>query len=58
MKILSIKIEEDFLDKVDRYAINHKLYRSDVVRQALAEFLKNHAGDNEDYEARVEKIIL
>ena len=42
MKIVTFKVEEEFLQKIDNYAINHKMYRAEVIRQALQEFLKNH----------------
>ncbi|ARQ96482.1 hypothetical protein [Sulfolobus islandicus rod-shaped virus 10] len=48
MRVITVKIDEDFLKEVDKYAMNHKLNRSEVVRLAIREFLSNHA----NYESR------
>ena len=40
MKVITVKLEEDLLNELDNYAINNKLSRSDVVRQAIEEFLR------------------
>jgi len=42
MRIITFKLDEDLLQKLDRYAMNHRLYRAEVIRMALEEFLKNH----------------
>ena len=42
MRVITFKIDEDLLQKLDKYAINHKLNRSEVIRQALMEFLRPH----------------
>jgi len=42
MKVVTFKVEEEFLQKIDNYAINHKMYRAEVIRTALEEFLKKH----------------
>jgi len=42
MKIVTFKIEEEFLQKIDNYAMNHRMYRAEVIRQALEEFLQSH----------------
>ena len=39
MKTVTFKIEEDLLALLDRYAMNRGLYRSEVIRQAIIEFL-------------------
>ena len=40
MRVITFKIDEDFLKEVDKYAMNHKLNRSEIIRQALMEFLR------------------
>ena len=42
MRIVTFKLDEELLQKLDRYAMNHRLYRAEVIRMALEEFLKNH----------------
>jgi len=43
-KAISIKLDELLLERIDKYAMNHRLYRSEVIRKAIEEFL-----DNEEY---------
>ena len=42
MRVITFKVEEDLLELLDRYAINHRLYRSEVIRLALQKFLRSH----------------
>jgi metal-responsive CopG/Arc/MetJ family transcriptional regulator len=35
MRVLTVKLEEDLLKKLDLYAINSGVTRSDVIREAL-----------------------
>ncbi len=42
MRVVTIKIEEDLLKEIDEYAEKHGLYRSDVIRIAIREFLRPH----------------
>ena len=39
MRVITVKIEEDLLSLLDRYAMNRGIYRSEVVREAIMEFL-------------------
>ena len=41
MKPISIKLPDDLLIKVDLYAMNKRLSRSDVIREALERYLKS-----------------
>jgi len=50
MRVITVKIDEDFLKEVDKYAINHKLNRSEVIRLAVREFLSNHTNYKQDIE--------
>ena len=43
MRTVTIKFEEDLLKDLDEYVEQHGLYRSDVVRLAVREFLANHS---------------
>jgi metal-responsive CopG/Arc/MetJ family transcriptional regulator len=40
VKVVTFKIEEELLEQVDLFAINNKLYRSEVIRLAIQKFLK------------------
>lgn len=40
MRVVTFKIDEELLQKLDSYAINRRLSRSDVIREAIEQFLK------------------
>jgi metal-responsive CopG/Arc/MetJ family transcriptional regulator len=42
MRVVAIKMPEELVAEVDRYAYKHNLSRSEVVRLALEEFLSRH----------------
>jgi metal-responsive CopG/Arc/MetJ family transcriptional regulator len=58
MRVISIKIPEKLLDEIDKYAVNHGFYRSEIIRLAIIEFLDNHTKNKENDKAKVEKIKL
>ena len=41
MMVVSFKLPAELLQALDVYAVNHKLSRSDVIREAVEEFLKS-----------------
>ncbi|ALG97214.1 hypothetical protein AVT97_gp51 [Sulfolobales Virus YNP2] len=41
MRVITVKIPDDLLIKLDTYAMNRRLSRSDVVREALEFYLNN-----------------
>jgi len=40
MRAISFKIPDDLLIKLDNYAMNKRLSRSDAIREALERYLK------------------
>jgi predicted transcriptional regulator len=40
--LVTFKIDDDILTKMDLYAINHRLSRSDVIREAIWDYLKEN----------------
>ena len=40
MRVVTFKIEEELLAQLDLYAINKRISRSEVIREALERFLK------------------
>lgn len=40
MKVITFKIDEDLLVKLDYYAIKYKLNRSEAIRKAIEEMVK------------------
>ena len=45
MRPVTFKIEEDLLEKLDVFALNHKLDRSTVIRMAIVEFLQRRGSE-------------
>jgi len=41
VRVITVKIPEDLLRKLDTYAMNRRLSRSDVVREAPEFYLNN-----------------
>ena len=39
LRIVTFKLDEGLLEKVDKYALRYRLTRSDVIRMALVKFL-------------------
>ena len=40
MKVVTVKLDEALLYKLDRYAMNHKLNRSEAIRLAIRKLLE------------------
>jgi len=59
MRVVTFKIEEDALELVDKIAIEKGLYRSEVIREAVKEFIRRKLLEKESVPvAKVEKIKL
>ena len=44
LRVVTFKIEESLLESVDKYAKDMRMTRSEVIREALREYLRNHCG--------------
>ncbi len=56
MRIITIKIEEDLLEMLDAYAIRHRQYRSEAIREAIKLLLEKEQKERETrYQIKVEK---
>jgi len=44
MRVITFKLEEELLQKLDLYAINSGVTRSEVIREALKEYLGTKNG--------------
>ena len=58
IKVLSFKVESDLLHRLDMYAINSKRYRSEVIRSAIVDFLREEVKNETVPRARVEKLTF
>ena len=57
LRIIVFKADEDLITKMDMYAINHRMYRSEVIRLALQKFLEEELEKETNMKAKIEKII-
>jgi len=44
MRVLSVKLDEDLFQKLDLYAVNARVTRSEVIREALKIYLAKVRG--------------
>ncbi|AAY79882.1 ribbon-helix-helix protein, CopG family [Sulfolobus acidocaldarius] len=44
MRVINFKAEEDLVSKLDLYAINKRVSRSEIIREALQKFLEAEEG--------------
>ena len=47
VRVIAVKLPEELLIELDTYAMNHRLYRSGVIREAL-KFYLNRARKTEE----------
>jgi len=55
MRVINIRIEEDLLEMLDAYAIRHRQYRSEAIREAIKLLLEKEQEENPTKQAKVEK---
>jgi metal-responsive CopG/Arc/MetJ family transcriptional regulator len=58
MRVVTFKAEEDLLELLDRYAIKYGLNRSEAIRKAIENLVKEEVNKETVPVARVEKIRL
>ena len=62
LRVVTFKIDSDILEEIDKYALDNRLFRSDVIRMALVKFLeevkKQKGNEGEMPSIKVEKIEI
>ncbi len=58
MKVVTFKAEEYLIELLDRYAIKYGLNRSEAIRKAIENLVKDEVNEDTALKARVEKIRL
>jgi metal-responsive CopG/Arc/MetJ family transcriptional regulator len=58
LRVVTFKIEDDLLELLDRYAIKHKLNRSEAIRRAIERMIKEEFKDEIIPPMKIEKIKL
>lgn len=56
--MVTFKVEEDLLELLDRYAIKHNLNRSEAIRKAIENLVKDELDKEVVPVAKIEKIKL
>jgi len=57
LKSISFKIDLDLLEQLDKYAMKYGLNRSEAIRKAIENLVKDEVDKEKIPTARVEKII-
>ncbi|MCI4408462.1 MAG: ribbon-helix-helix protein, CopG family [Thermofilum sp.] len=47
LAVVTVKMKRELLEALDRFAINQRLTRSEIIREAIEEFLKKYGALNE-----------
>jgi metal-responsive CopG/Arc/MetJ family transcriptional regulator len=55
MRVVTFKVEEDLLELLDRYAIKYGLNRSEAIRKAIENLVKQDLEKEIEPVAKVEK---
>ena len=58
MRVVTFKVEEDLLELLDRYAMKYSLNRSEAIRKAIMEMVKDEIKHEVVPPTRVEKMKL
>lgn len=58
MRVVTFKVEEDLLELLDRYAIKYGLNRSEAIRKAIENLVKDEISKETVPVAKIEKIKL
>jgi len=57
MRTITFKIQEDLLELLDKYAMEHKISRSEAIREGISRIV-DEVKDEPIIKARVEKMKL
>jgi metal-responsive CopG/Arc/MetJ family transcriptional regulator len=52
MRVVTFKLDEELLRKLDLYCANNRLFRSEVIRVAIEFYLSNYKSIEEKYSGR------
>jgi len=57
LRVIVFKADEELITRIDTYAMNHRMYRSEVIRLALQKFFEEELKRETNPKAKVEKIM-
>jgi len=58
LRVVTFKVEEDLLELLDRYAIKYNLNRSEAIRRAIEQMIKEEFKNEIIPPMKIEKIKL
>jgi CopG family transcriptional regulator/antitoxin EndoAI len=58
MRVVTFKLDEELLRKLDLYCANNRLFRSEVIRAAIEFYLSNYKSIEEKYSGRTKVIQI
>ena len=53
LRVISLKIDEELLEKIDRYCFIHGISRSELIRKAVIEYISNRR-----HVIRIRKVVI
>jgi len=57
LRVIVFKADEELITRMDTYAMNHRMYRSEVIRLALQKFFEEELKRETNPKAKIEKIM-
>ena len=59
MRVITVKMPEEMVEEIDKYAMKHGLHRSEVIRAAIIYFLINeHQKQEQKQEYREDVVVI
>ena len=58
MRVITFKIDEKLLEELDRYAMRNGMTRSDAIRKAIIELLKNSNRYYSPFKYRIRRVVI
>lgn len=56
MRVITFKLSDDIIEMVDRYALEHKMSRSEVIRLAILRLMRSY--EVSDRSVKVRKLAI
>ncbi len=58
MRVITVKMPEEMVEEIDKYAMKHGLHRSEVIRAAIIYFLINEHQKQEQRQEYNEDVVI
>ncbi|AWR96173.1 ribbon-helix-helix protein, CopG family [Acidianus sulfidivorans JP7] len=57
MRVITVKMDDELIEKLDFYAKTHKVSRSEAIRQAILKYIRENAVKKREEEKEKEELI-